>query len=348
MTFAKVSFDSKLVIFGLPMLVVAFCVLVSFSALVTVHPELAIGITYDLTLTAPLLYLFLIRKQNISKFTVIPFFVVCILIGKLILPEESRFHLDLMMKWVLPIVELVAFTVISFAAYRTYTSYKSVSGKSSDAMEIIRETCTAANFPAFFAKIAAFEIGAIYYAFWAWRAPRRDNTYSYHKKSGIVAVYSIVIFIILAETLVIHVLVVGFSQIIAWLLTISSVYLAFQIFAHLKAAIQRPFEFLGTKLFLHNGLFNDIVLEAENIKSFEATSLPFEKEAGVKKFGLVADIEQHNFKIELNEETELTGFYGIGSKVKTLYVFVDEVDAFKEAIQNFRQNSKNGRTENEN
>lgn len=333
MTFAKVNFDSKVVIFGLPFLIILFCISLSFSTYTVLYPELAAGVTYDLTLTVPLLYLFLIRKQSISNFTVIPVFGLCVLIGTLILPAEKRFHLDLIITWILPFVEIVALGYLSYSVYKAYATYKSLSGKGSDMLIIIRETCHEQNIPNALANVFAFEMACFYYAFFSWKTKRRENTFTYHRKSGFIALYLIIIFIILAESVVVHVLIAGFSNIVAWIFTISSIYVLFQVFAHLKASIQRPIEFIGTEMFLHYGLLGDIVIDADNIENTEATSLPFEKNPGVRKLGLLGDIEQHNLRIDLKKETGLIGFYGFSTKVKTLYFFVDEHEEFMKAVE---------------
>ena len=337
MNIAKVNFDSKIVIFGLPFLIILFCITLSLTTLLKTYPELAIGVTYDLTLSAPLLYLFLIRKTKISKLTVIPVFTVCMLIATLILPAENRFHLDLVKNWILPVVEISAMAFLGIAAYKSYKTYKSLSGKSSDVLEILRETCRRQIFSQRVAEILAFEMAVIYYAFLSWKPVRRENTFTYHKKSGITALYLIIIFIIAVETLVMHILLARWSAIFAWILTIFSIYFLFQIFAHLKAVFQRPIELRENKIFLRYGIFGDAVIDRENIESVENTSMPFENEKGVKKLGLLGNLEPHNLKIVLKNEEVLNGFYGLKTKIQTLYLFVDEVEEFKTAIG--RQNS---------
>ncbi len=336
MNVANINFNSKIITFGLPLSIFLLAISLSLTNLLTVYPEFAVAVTYDLTLTAPLIYLFLIRKTQIPKLTVIPVFVLGVVTASLILPSENRFHLNLITTFVLPVAEIIAVTFFGITAYKSYKTYQSLSGKSADVLEILRKTCRTRIFSPRIAEMAAFEISVFYYAVLSWKKSPRENTFSYHKKSGIIALYSIIIFIVAVETLVVHILVAMWSETAAWILTALSIYFLFQLFAHLKAVLQRPFEITRNKLYLRYGLFGDAMIETENIEKIEETSAPFEYEKGAKKLALLGGLEPHNLKIELKDEIVVKSFYGIESKAKTLYLFVDEIEEFKNAFSRIK------------
>jgi hypothetical protein len=325
---------------GILLSIVALSFVVARSSMILVHPEFATAITIDLTLTLPLAYLFFIRKTKISKLTAIELFVFGIIFASFILPANNQNFLGWIKLFAFPALELGSLGYVGFIFYKSRKTYQSLNQKSGDFLEILRETL-AKEFPiALAANALTFEIAVFYYAVISWKAKRGANTFTYHKKSGIVALLSVVMFIVAVETLVAHILIALRSEIFAWILTIISVYFLFQIFAHLKAVFQRPIELTGDRIFLRYGIFSDAVIDLENIEKIENSSAPFEKEKGTCKLALLGKLEQHNLKIVLKDEVVLHGFYGIKRKFKTLYLFVDEVENFSAAIDN-RDSLKN-------
>lgn len=250
----------------------------------------------------------------------------------LILPADNQILFQWIKLFALPVLEVGTLGYVGFIFYKSRKTYQSLNQKSGDVVEILRETL-AKEFPiALAANALTFEITVFYYAVIGWKAKRGENSFTYHKKSGIVALLSVVIFIVAVETLVVHILIALWSGIFAWILTIISVYFLFQVFAHLKAVFQRPIEVTGDKIFLRYGIFGDAVIDLENIEKVENTSAPFENENGTSKLAFLGELEQHNLKIVLKDEVILNGFYGIKTKVKTLYLFVDEIENFRRAI----------------
>ena len=316
---------------GILLSIVAVSFAVARSSMILVHPELATAITIDLTLTLPLAYLFFIRKTKISKLTAVELFVFGIIFASFILPANNQNFLDWIKLFALPVLELGGLCYVGFIFYKSRKTYQSLNQKSGDVLEILRETL-AKEFPiALAANVLTFEIAVFYYAVISWKAKRGENTFTYHKKSGIVALLSVVIFIVAVETLVVHILIALWSEIFAWILTIISVYFLFQVFAHLKAVFQRPIEVTDDKIFLRYGIFGDVVIDLENIEKIENSSAPFEKEKGMSKLALLGELEQHNLQIVLKDEAILHGFYGRKTKVKMLYLFVDEIENFRTA-----------------
>lgn len=320
--------------FGLPALIIATAISIASSSLITAYPELAIAITYDLTISAPLFYLFFIRKTNISKKTAMPFFVLGIVLATFLVPVEQQFHLSLIKYWIFPIVELFVFGYIAWKVYKTVKFYQSAKKENSDILNILQETCQKVLGIPILANAVAFEMSVIYYGFFKWRKPTFDkNSFTYHQKSGKVAVFGAIIFIVAVETLVIHFLIAQWNEIVAWVLTLASVYVLLQIFAHLKAIYQRPIEISDDKLFIRYGLFGGVEIDLENIENIELTSVkPSEKE-GVKQIALLGELEYFNTKIQLKNEAEFAGFYGVKNKFKTLLLFVDDNERFKQSIK---------------
>lgn len=327
------TFEAKNVLkTGVLLSVILLSFAIARSSVILAHPEFATAITIDLTLTLPLAYLFFIRKTQISKLTTVGLFVFGVIFASFILPADNQNFLGWIKFFALPALELGGLSYVGFILFKSHKTYQSLNRKGADVLEILRET-VAKEFPiALAANALTFEGAVFYYAVISWKAKRGENAFTYHKKSGVAALLLIVMFIVAIETLVAHILAALWSEIFAWILTVISVYFLFQVFAHLKAIFQRPIEITDDKVFLRHGIFADVVIDRTNIEKIENTSASFKKEKGTSKLALLDKLEQHNLKIVLKNETVLHGFYGIEKKVKTLYLFVDEAEKFKDVV----------------
>lgn len=320
-------------VYVIPALIILASISVALSPLLIAYPELAIGITYDLTLSAPLIYLFLIRKTAIPKTTAVPFFIGGIFIASFILTADQQFHLNLIKHWLLPVVEISLLGLIGFSAYKTVRTYRLLKTKNSDIIKVLQETCQKMLGNSKLADIFAYEIAVLYYAFFSWRRfTAGELTFSYHKKSGKITFFGAIIFILTVETFILHIIVARWNVIFAWILTISSIYIVLQGFAHLKAVYQRPIEIIDDQLFIRYGLFSGTELDLKNIEQIEISSIYPTDRDFVKQVALLGELEQFNTRIKLKQEATFVGFYGLKSKYRTLLLFIDEPEKFKQII----------------
>ena len=90
---SKTNFQSTLILFGIPLLMILSLFLITKSSWFLQYPkELSIGVTLDLLVTMPLVYFFLIRKREIPKTTVIFVFILGFVSAGFILPiNKSEF-----------------------------------------------------------------------------------------------------------------------------------------------------------------------------------------------------------------------------------------------------------------
>ena len=314
--------------------IAALSFFVARSSLMT-HSEMASAITFDLTLTLPILYSIFIRKTRINKLTVIPVFIFGIIFASFILPAGNTRLLDLIKFFALPAVELGVFGYAGFIVYKSRKTFLRLHAKHNDFMENLRETL-AAEFPSpALGKAAAFEIAVFYYAFFRWRGEKsRENLFTYHRETGVLALLSIFIFLILAETVVLHLIVANWNAVAAWILTALSAYFVFQIFAHIKATLLRPIKLGENEILLRCGIIGDAQIAYEKIVEIKTIKQPFEKEADAVKITAAGKLTVPNVKIVLRAAEIFNGFYGFEKKFKTIFLAVDQAENFKMAIEN--------------
>ena len=358
MTNALFNRNSIFLIYGIPALIILICVSIGSSSLISQYSEFAFAITFDLTISAPFFYFLLIRGTSIPKITIIPVFGIGVLVGSLLLPTQQQLYLDLVKQWAIPVVELAILFYIGFVAYKSFKILKTYKNENPDVYTVLRLACAGIvnGFVSpgllinsvltqtdrkplslkWYSEALACEAAMIYYAFIGWKKLKPDeNQYTYHKKSGKISLLGTIIFLILAETVVLHVLLAYWSVIAAWILTALSIYFVIQIFAHIKAIFQRPIEIFGNKLIVRYGLFGDTEIDLDNIEKIELSSIKPEDESGLKQVSFLGELEQFNTIIRLKNKETFRGFYGIKSKYKTLLLYVDENTRLKKLVESY-------------
>lgn len=294
------------------------------------RPQISTAVAFDLTLSVPFFYWLFIRKTEISKLTIVPFFVFGIIFASFILPIDNRAFLESLKLFALPAVELGVLGYVGFIVYKSGKSFRWINRNRRDALENLRETLTQEFSNKTLANALAFEIAEIYYALICWKKRGGDANFSYHKQTGALALLSIFGFLAAAETLVLHFLIVGWNAATAWVLTILSVYFLFQLFAHGKAIVLRPLELSKDELFVRCGMLGDALVRLENIEKIELMQTV---KPGALTLAPLGSLTAANLQISLRQDAVLNGIYGKQKKFKTLCLSVDEAAEFKLEVE---------------
>ncbi|MFD1316735.1 hypothetical protein [Namhaeicola litoreus] len=330
-----ITIQKSLIIFGLPMFIIALMVILAKSSMFVNNPnEISIGITFDLLLTVPLVYFLLIRNTKIPKTTVVPFLIVGLVTCTLILPTENQYYLNLFKTWGFPILELSILSFVIYNVRKGIKRYKLNKTESFDFFTTLKNTCDE-----ILPKIAVFpvvtEIAVFYYGFLYWRIRKlKENEFSYHRDTGTISLLIAIIFIVAIETVVFHVLLSKWSSIAAWILTFLSIYSGVQLFGFLKSMYKRPISIENDQLFLRYGIMAETTIKLEDIDSIEITSKDIEFNKETRKLSFLGELESHNIVIRLKEENTLSGLYGRKRKYKNLAFHIDKKNEFKDRIKN--------------
>ena len=306
---------------------------VSRSSLIA-NPQMPYAIAIDLTITVPLAYLFFIRKTSISKLTAIPIFIFGLFFASFILPQENSL-LHVLKLTVFPALEIGVLSFAGYTIFKARKTFQSLKARNFDVMENLRQTLAKEFSSPAFGKAAAFEISVFYYAFFKWRAAKRDeNSFTYHRETGVLALLSVFIFLILAETVALHFLIANWSATAAWITTALSAYFAFQIFAHIKAIISRPIKLGEKEISLRCGIIGDAKIKYDSIEKIEVFNQQFSSDKGAVRLTAAGKLTQPNLKITVREAENFEGFYGFEKKFETIFLAVDEAEKFKTKVEN--------------
>ncbi|HYG50987.1 MAG TPA: hypothetical protein VD905_08785, partial [Flavobacteriales bacterium] len=176
---------------------------------------------------------------------------------------------------------------------------------------------------------------SIFYYLFARKKQVPANAFTYHQKSGKIMT-GLFIGIISTETVAVHFLVAKWSVLTAWLLTISSAYVALALVAHYRASARLPILVTNTGMRIQNGLISSTVeIPFKAIKQIHQTTT-----SGIlnhKKVLYVNSMNQlgnHNLVIELTGEFECVGLYGRKTAFNTLALELDDRNLFLATIKN--------------
>ncbi|MES5939110.1 MULTISPECIES: hypothetical protein [unclassified Bacillus cereus group] len=184
--------------------------------------------------------------------------------------------------------------------------------------------------------IIVTECKLIYYAFLSWRekVPKGEYVYSYHKKTGAIGVYIMMIHATLIESIGFHYLLHQWNPVVAWILLILNVYAMFYFLAEIQAMRKNPIIVTEEKVIIQIGLGKKIVIpftQIDTITFYKGESLKKEKEvldATVMEFIK----EPPTFEITLKGPVKAQLLYGFSKTVSRVHLNVDEERRFYDMV----------------
>ncbi len=318
---------------GIPLSILAGLVLlIQSSFFVAGDNPMALGITLDLLLTVPVVYLLLIRKSNIPKTTAVPVMLLGLLVGTYFLPVDSQIYLNLFKSWGLPLIELGVVTFVALKVYRTVRRYKANKGSSPDFFRTLTQTCREV-LPAKIAIPFANEIALFYYGFLHWKKrPLQSHEFSCHKLSGTPLLLGVFIFIIGIETFAMHLLIAKWSDLAAWILSGLSIYTGFQIFGFARSLAKRPTTIQNNQLHLRYGIMGEVDIPLADIEQVECSRKLIPEDSAIVYLSPLGSFESHNVLLYLKKEHMLSGLYGAQKPFQVLALHLDDEKGFKGVV----------------
>jgi hypothetical protein len=290
--------------------------------------DFSVYVTIDFLFTIPLIYFLLIRKKEIPKFTVISVFVLATLMASYFIPNTDQQFLSYAKKYIVPLLEVGVVSFIIYKARLLFKTYKSTN-ENLDFYDSIR-IATAQVFPEKIAHFLSAEITVFYYLFFNWKKTKAsEGLFSYHKEGTYNGVFLGIILVVMIETFVLHFIIIKWSVIAAWILTILSVYTLLQFLALLKAIQRRPILFNKEKkeLILRFGFAGFAKVTIDNIENIEFNSKDIEDEE-IQYFSFLGKLSGHNTILHFKEKIVFESIYGIKKEAKALAFIIDDKQAF--------------------
>lgn len=316
-------------VFSLPLFLIIFLIAIPRCLMYETIPEnLSLAIILDLLITVPIMYFIIIRKRNIPKFTTIYPFLLGIVIASYIIPPEHQYILSQIKSIVIPLLEVTAISILLFKIKALNTSFKKTAG-----LDFYDKLIMATDeiFPNRIGPVLASEMAVFYYLFsFNKKDINPELEFSNYKKSGIISVIGVFIFLLIVETFAVHVLLASWNNTAAWILTILSLYALIQIISILRSMKQRPLFFNNQTQTLHlnYGFASYTRIPYSHIESIEVTRRSPTNDKSHISLSIFDLLDSSNLIISVNQENILYKMYGMKKPFQSIALFVDEKEIF--------------------
>lgn len=281
--------------------IVTICVVITRSAMS--NDVAAWGVTFDLTLTIPLVWYFVVVKTGTAKpVTLIPVFVICMMLAALVVPRgQQQFLHDL--RYLSAPLEVVA--IILFAK-------RAAAGNS---------------------RVAAFalaEVEVLTYALFSWRKQPAEQGFTVHERNGWGTIVACILAMIGFESIGMHLLVQMWSVKAAWIVTALDVYGALWLIGDYHALRLRPTYAKDGILHLRYGLRWNAEIPLDQIEAIDDIRNESEwKRQGVLKMAM---LDEPKYLVRLRQPITANGLAGIRRTIHAVAILPDDIDAFKRTL----------------
>jgi hypothetical protein len=287
------------------------------------------ALVFDLVVLVPLVYYALVvRRSRLPAVSLVPVFLLSVLVASRILPADQPLALRILELMALP-VEIAILGCIGWRASRAISDAPRDS--TTDPIEHMRRVAFELTKNDRVAAIVATEVAVFVYAFGSWRsrphAPAGMKAFSHHSRSGhggIVLGFGLVMAF---ETVAVHLLLLQWSAIVAWLLTIGTIYGALWLVGDYRATVLRPILVDDQRVVIRAGFRCRLEVPLDRVFAVSREKPDFGKESVNLTF-----LGTPTRWLILAKPTEADGPYGFKLRVRAIGIVPDDAAAFDNAL----------------
>jgi hypothetical protein len=295
---------------------------------------LAAAFTFDLLVTVPLAFWFLVaRPRGMRWYTLVPVVIASGYAGALVLPAGHREYLGYARLLTAP----ADLWLLAWGLRRAWRLLRDGSHLRGDVLAAIRAAVgEIVRYPRA-AEITAAEIALFWYALLSWRAKPEvgpaDVPFTQHRKSGTTGIVFALAMACVVEGAAVHLLLSGWNAKLAWTLTALSAYSVLWLVGLGRSILLRPSLLSPDGLRVRVGVLTEAMVPYNRIAAVtEVRSGPANHgEAGYLHAAIFA---QPQLMIELKEPVESRGLYGNRKRgITRIGLLVDEPRQLAEEIR---------------
>lgn len=284
---------------------------------------LAWAVTFDLTITIPLLYYFVvIRTQTARPITIAPLFAACAAVAAMAIPPAYRQMLHDLRFLAAPL-EVVTIVLL----IRRIAAIK-LAGAAADRVLRIDSAARQLLGDNLAAGVVASEVTVLSYALSGWRrkpdVPEGARSFTVHQKSGWSSVVACILVLIAAESLGAHLLLQLWSRRVAWIMTSLDLYGMLWVLGDFNALRLRPSLVTDDVLQIRYGLRWSLNVSREDIASARPYTAADLEGAGRRHTLRVAMIDEPRDLITLRSVAVARGFAGMRKSVTAIAIRADQ------------------------
>ncbi|HSE40887.1 MAG TPA: hypothetical protein VLH08_08995 [Acidobacteriota bacterium] len=296
------------------------------------NPELiSLGVALDITLGVPILFYFFIAKpRKYSALSLLPVFLASIALAAFMLPADHQTFLSKEKK-IIPFIEVAAVLYICFkipGIWKRYKNAKETELYISDAFEAAAGDMMRRNR---LIKIVLTEFLLMYLAFGGWFKKYQKSgsfsTFTYHQKSSYSTILGVMSFLLIVETVGLHLIVMHWSVMTANIITALSIYGLIWLIGDFHAIRLHPVILTEHDLLLRTGIRWRATIPISEIADVEIGSKPRKNKSYLRASVLYPRVIVH-----LHHPIPVKGLFGMLRHPSRLGLSIDDPEQFKSEI----------------
>lgn len=286
--------------------VFAVCALLLRSQAFARNPDVAAwGITFDLTLTIPLLYwIFVVRTGKAPAITLAPLFAGCTLVALAVIPAPQRQFARDLERFAVPFAEIA---VIAGLVHRIRR------GRGTNALENR------------IFDVVESELLMLYYAVAGWRMkpkPVEGRAITFHERSGWGTILAAIFVLIAAEGIGMHLLLAQWRWQAAWAWTALDLWAVMWLLGDYHGLRLRRSSLTEDALHIRMGLRWSVSIPLQLIESIEEA-----RDWKRRDILKLAILDEPRWLVTLREPVVVKGLAGIRKEVGALAMLPDDDEA---------------------
>ncbi|WHY66895.1 hypothetical protein [Neobacillus sp. SuZ13] len=303
---------------------------------------MALGSLFDFIITIPLLvYFFIIRKRYSLKY-LLPVMLLGYGAAVIVIPHHLLSAYSFV-KYILLAGEAAFFLLELYVVIQLLAkipaivkSYRKSESEFPTFTYRMKKAWDQNLKPTRVQEIFFTDVKMYYYSLFSWRrkpATLDKRMYTYHKKTGTITLYVMLIHALVLESVGFHFLLHSWSPLVAIIALVLNVYTLLFFLAEIQAIRHCPIMITDWHLYLQVGLMKQLIIPLEEIKSIHPYDGPetLSKEEAKQVFdGGAADFfkEKPMFEVEFFHPLEASFIYGFKKKVTKAHLRLDEPQKF--------------------
>jgi hypothetical protein len=292
--------------YPLALLIVGTCAFIARSRAFALNPDVAAwGITFDLTITIPLLFwFFVVRPGKAKPLTLAPVFIVGTLLATMLLPKTNQQFVQ-QLRMLVPLAEIVLVLAFLQRARRMKLEH-ALAGEG------------------LVAEIIGSELAMLYFAFRGWgKEPEAvdGRPFTVHERSGWSSIVACIIVLIVAEGIGMHFLIGRWNANAAWVWTLMDLWAIVWLLGDYQALRLRRSFIDGDTLHLRYGMRWSVDVPLASIVSVEEVRGEWKKQRGILKVALFDDPK---WLITLAAPITAKGMAGLRKEIHGIALLADD------------------------
>lgn len=312
--------------------IVGVCFAIVRSQHFLAHPDVAAwGITFDLTITMPVVYwLIVVRGGRARPLTIAPLFLAGAAIAAMLLPRSEQSFLH-QLRIVAAPLDILTLVLVG----RKLLQLRRGAAAEGDTVERIGRAAQALFGDGAVAAAVSVEISILWYALFCWRknmdVPRGKVAVTVHQRAGWDSVVACILVLIVAESIGLHLLLQLWSVKAAWTATALDLYAILWLIGDYHALRLRPTLLGNDSIEVRYGFRWTATIDRSNIAAVERVRGEEQwKRRGTLRLAMLDDPQ---FVITLRTPVIAAGIAGLRRTIDAIAIRPDDAASFLTALE---------------